>query len=307
MHAISIALLLLAAVPSLQPYYTPGDKVLDENIVGVWQTHEVMWAIEPNAGRTDYTLTVNAGLGGMYTVTIFKVGDERFLDIQPIATEMIEDEFLSLHVLPAHSLFRVWVREETLRIAPFDHEKLEVMLTQQPGLIPHVFIERGKGVQPQLVLTGSTAQLKSLFEKNIDTLFAQPMSLRRDFSAPLPPPVLQPPAEDEETTVSLAPRRGVSLNSAQAAMRAARYANDEAEKNFGSRPFRPSDFSARLDGHRWQWGDLERPVVNGYSAEVTMDRNGTEADIKVQRMAEREQVQDAETPIPPSVPIVPKY
>lgn len=304
MQAISFALLLLAAVPSLQPYFAADDKALDPNIVGTWRNHDTIWRIEQTAGRADYTLTMGNGVEIMYTATLFRMGEATFLDLQPMAAEMIESEFLAGHIVAAHTLFRVWVRDDTLSVSPLDRTKLEVMLTQQPDAIPHAMIER-HGVRSKLVLTATTNQLRAFAQKNLNTLFTQPMSLRRDLSAPLPPALLPGAANDELTTVSVP--RGVSLNSAQAAMRAARYANDEAEKSFGARPFRPNDFIARLESDRWHWGNLETPVINGYSAEVTMTRSGFDADIKVKRMTEREEIRDNQVPEVPSAPIVPKY
>ncbi|MEN6627593.1 MAG: hypothetical protein ABFD69_15320 [Candidatus Sumerlaeia bacterium] len=311
MHVISFALLLLAAVPSLQPYYAPGDKILDPNLVGVWRAKGSTWQITPSPERTDYELAIDEGDGGVYTATLFQIDNNRFLDLKPKSSEMIDDEFLALNMIPAHTLFRVWMGADSLRIAPMDGERLAVMLTQQPSLAANVTVERA-GAKPLLVLTGSTAQLKGVVGKNLDKLFVQPMSLVRDASAPIPPVPMS--GGDRGTTETVERIYGMPLNSAQVAILAARYANDETEKQFGKRPFRPIDWPAKWENGKWNWGRMEYTGKSGYSAEVTMNRDGSEVNVKIYRTAPDQQLLPGTVPEvrkgprqAPPAPIVPKY
>ncbi len=65
-----------------------------------------------------------------------------------------------------------------------------------------------------------------------------------------------------------------ALSPVSASTLAARLANEECGKNFGSRPFAPEDFEAMLDGGRWHWGTIDGAKVDGYLVEISFDRTG---------------------------------
>lgn len=301
MQAVTIALMLLAAVPALQPFFTPTDRSLDQRIEGTWRAEDQTWQIARTPQRTDYTLTINQGRGGSYFATLFQVGSNRYIDLRPQANQIITDEFLALHMLPAHTLMRVDVLSDTLQLSPMDNEKTSALLTQQPNLVPHVFIERN-AVKPLLVLTGSTAQLKTFVKTQGDRIFARPITFRMSgLAAPAPIPTAAPP---ERLSGLTSQGEGRPINSAEAALRASRVANDLAEKQFGARPFLPRNYTARYENGKWIWGSHDQGV-RGYSAEVKMNINGSEPDVKI--YFETPGAAPAEIPeVPAPTPIVPQ-
>lgn len=298
---VTLALLLLASTPSLQPFFAPGDQTLDPRIEGAWRLDDDMWQIARTPQCSDYTLTINQGLGGTYTATLFRIGTARYLDLKPQAPAGAHDEFLALHYVPAHTLLRIEPTSDSLRIAPLDSAKLGILLAQQPNLVAHVALDRGDG-KPLLVLTAPTAQLKALVSGYGERLFARPLALRRGASvtAPAPLPTTPPPGP-------LAPSTGgKTLNSAQAALRAARVANDLAEKQFGARPFNPTNWTARFEDNQWHWGRQEQPGVGGFSADVTMNRDGSQVDAQIFFQSPEEPATAVPAVPPPPAPILPQ-
>lgn len=302
---VTFAMLLLAAVPSLQPFYTRGDQVLDPAIEGTWRVEDQIWMFARAPERSDYTLSINDGRGGFYTATLFKVGSDRYLDLKLQRLGIVDDEFILLHALRTHTLMRVDISSDTLRVAPMDHEKLSSLIAQQPNLVTYASIE-GEGVEPLLVLTASTTQLKSLLKNYGDRLFAAPATLQRgsmrvESPAPIPPAPIAGPMAPLPT--------GKALNSAQVTLRAARVANDVAEKHLGKRPFTPTDYVARFEGEKWHWGQAE-PGEKGYSTEVTMNRDGSEVDVKIHYSSSVETITESSESesqtAPPPAPIVPR-
>lgn len=298
---VSFALLLLAAVPSLQPFHSTGDQMLDPRIEGTWRVEDQTWTIVRTPQRSDYTLSINEGRGGFYTATLFKVNSGLYLDLKLQRLNIIDDEFVLLHMLRTHTLMRVELSSDTLRVAPMDNEKLRALMAQQPNAIEHVSME-SNGVKPLLVLTASSAQLKTLIKTYGDRIFTRPVALQRGALSETPMPMPTAPVPGP-----LAPLpNGKALNSAQAALRAARVANDAAEKQFGVRPFNPANWVARFENNQWHWGQKDEPGVNGYSADVTMNRDGSEVDAKIYFSSSESTTTEVPAVPPPPAPILPR-
>ena len=71
------------------------------------------------------------------------------------------------------------------------------------------------------------------------------------------------------------------LASDDVAIMAAGLANDECERIYGKRPFYASLYKAELRGDTWHWGRLDLSGVNGFSAEVSLGRDGTDPKVKI--------------------------
>ena len=66
----------------------------------------------------------------------------------------------------------------------------------------------------------------------------------------------------------------------QAAAFASKLANGKCQKSFGKSPFLPDSYSAELIGLKWRWGKIEHPGINGYSAEVEFNMDGSEQKVR---------------------------
>lgn len=66
----------------------------------------------------------------------------------------------------------------------------------------------------------------------------------------------------------------------EAALLASKLANEKSREAFGVSPFTPESYSARLLNSRWHWGKIEPPGINGYSAEVEFDTDGSHQKVR---------------------------
>jgi hypothetical protein len=84
-----------------------------------------------------------------------------------------------------------------------------------------------------------------------------------------------------EATADNISRRTVYLTPNRAARLAAELANDECERRFHQRPFRPEQHAAVLQNGEYQWGGLDVGGPRGYSALVTLGTDGTHPKVEV--------------------------
>ena len=78
-----------------------------------------------------------------------------------------------------------------------------------------------------------------------------------------------------------APELGQTLTPTQAAILAARLANDECERRHKKRPFTPEQYAAVLEGDVYRWGRLDEGGRDGLSALVTFARDGSNPKVEV--------------------------
>jgi len=67
----------------------------------------------------------------------------------------------------------------------------------------------------------------------------------------------------------------------QAAEHAAKLANEKCQKEFGQSPFTPGSYEAELVDSKWHWGKIEPKGINGYSAQVEFNKDGSDENVKV--------------------------
>ncbi len=74
---------------------------------------------------------------------------------------------------------------------------------------------------------------------------------------------------------------GQTLTPTQAAIRAARLANDECERLHQRRPFTAEQYAAVLEGDVYRWGRLDEGGRDGLSALVTFAPDGSKPKVEV--------------------------
>jgi hypothetical protein len=67
----------------------------------------------------------------------------------------------------------------------------------------------------------------------------------------------------------------------QAAEHAAKLANEKCQKEFGQSPFTPGSYEAESIDSKWHWGKIEPKGINGYSAQVEFNKDGSDENVKV--------------------------
>ena len=71
------------------------------------------------------------------------------------------------------------------------------------------------------------------------------------------------------------------ISQEQAAVYAAKLANEKCQKVYGESPFVPGSYEAELVDSKWYWGNIEPRGVNGFSAKVEFNKDGSDEKVKV--------------------------
>jgi len=166
-------------VKSLHQFYHDEDVVFEEALLGSWiDADGSRWVIKPftfskgfmQGDSTDNSYLVelyeDSGDVQQFNVHLFKLKGRMYLDFYPILNER-QDDFLHIHLVPAHSLALVernglggWT------IGWFNAEWLEKLFKENRVKISHEFVKGGHAGQgDQYVLTASTGELQKFIEK----------------------------------------------------------------------------------------------------------------------------------------------
>ncbi len=178
---IAAALLLVACIPSLHPYYTEKDAVFDPKLVGEWQEKDKteepdIWKFEEGKEKAyNLTVTEKDGKTGQFEAHLFKLKQDYFLDI--VATDLGTNVagIVGASLIPGHLLLRVPAIEPELQLAGSDFDWLQKYLTEHPKALAH-YTEND-----HLVLTAETADLQSFVLKHLGEgeLFGKPGEMIR--------------------------------------------------------------------------------------------------------------------------------
>src|SRR5436190_24372715 len=85
--AATVALLVAACIPSINPFYTEKDVVFEKKLLGEWQEKEKadepqIWNFEEGKDKAyKLTVTEKEGKQGEFEAHLFKLKQEYFLDI----------------------------------------------------------------------------------------------------------------------------------------------------------------------------------------------------------------------------------
>ena len=75
--------------------------------------------------------------------------------------------------------------------------------------------------------------------------------------------------------------RDAQLSNEQAAVMAARLANDACFARFEKRPFEPGSYPLRYVDGRFEWGGVDPGGIDGYSAKVSFGASGERPAVEV--------------------------
>lgn len=170
-------------VPCLHPLFTEADLDFDPALVGVWveKEGEVTFTFEKSDGMA-YRLTITEDgkadkASAQFEAHLVRLGGFWFLDLYPGALE--GDEFDKLHLLRIHSIARVWLVGDHLRLGFLDSQWLREKIDEKSVQIDHQKLEGA------LVLTAPTDDLQSLAFRyaNNEQAFPEPMTLERNWES----------------------------------------------------------------------------------------------------------------------------
>jgi len=102
------------------------------------------------------------------------LGDDLFLDLYPDRSTLDDavNGFFLFHLVPAHSFLRVWLAEETLRLAIIDLEWLKNGIENGSISIDHAYSK------DQIILNAETIQLQQFVHQHKDEAFDEKVVLR---------------------------------------------------------------------------------------------------------------------------------
>jgi len=164
------AVLLAACIPSVNPFYTDKDVIVDSHLVGEWQdtsdtNNSEIWVFEQSTNKAFDLICTEEGNLGKFNAHLFKLKDERFLDLIPAKCEYASNQapLVGLSMFPGHLLMRVQLSEPELKIVHFDFQWLAQYLTTNSAAIAH-HSEDGN-----IVLTANTSDLQNFLLKHLGT------------------------------------------------------------------------------------------------------------------------------------------
>ena len=180
----AVTLLLSSCIPSVHPFYSEKDVVLDARLLGEWQAKgesddPELWKFEQGEDKC-YKLTVREkdGKQGQFAARLFKLRSEFFLDITPTECELAPDqaELVGASMFAGHLLIRVLWLEPELQLAYCDYEWLEKHLKAKLKALAH-----HREGDERIVLTASTRDLQRFVLKHLGEgeLFQKPNEMVR--------------------------------------------------------------------------------------------------------------------------------
>ncbi|MBA4311983.1 MAG: hypothetical protein C0417_05075 [Chlorobiaceae bacterium] len=169
-------------VRSLYPLFTEDDIVFNPALIGTWieTNSKNMWTFEKK-GESEYTLyhyEAEYDIGGgkkvvgdtaSFIAQTGILGQYNFLDIFPGKPETkIKNSFYNFHLFPLHTISKIWLTGDTLRLSMLDNDWLQRMVDNNAFKISHARIN------DQIVLTASTEELQQFVLKHAENARAFP-------------------------------------------------------------------------------------------------------------------------------------
>jgi len=165
-------------VPSIYPLYNDDTLTFDPALLGTWVEEGeegVTWVFRQTSEQAyEFVHTDEDSMTGVFQAHLVCLGDDLFLDLYPDRSTLDDavNGFFLFHLVPAHSFLRVWLEEETLRLAIIDLEWLKNGIENGSVTIDHVYSE------DQIILTAETIQLQQFVHQHKDEAFDEPVVLR---------------------------------------------------------------------------------------------------------------------------------
>ena len=149
-------------VLSVKPFYTDADLESDSGLVGSWTDAEddITFTFEPAEGQ-QYKLIVKETDDGKtssaeFEVHLLRFGGDWFLDFLPKPVQSAGGSFYEMHLLRGHSLARILLTRDTLRLSFFEAAWLQKKIDADPSDISYQKMEGA------LLLTGTSDEVRDL-------------------------------------------------------------------------------------------------------------------------------------------------
>lgn len=173
-------LALAACVPSQHRFYTKRDLVLNTNLEGVWYRagqDKPAWIFTKTKGGDHYTAVLTDDEGATFTAHLFRISNHSFIDLAPGEVKLKgANEFYKFHLRPAHTLMRVWIEQDELRLVSMDPKAVDEILKAKPDAVEH---EVGEDEEDcPLLLTAKPLRLQAFVLAHEEKIFGKPERFR---------------------------------------------------------------------------------------------------------------------------------
>jgi hypothetical protein len=159
--------IFLAGCPtrSLSPLFTQDDISFNAELIGTWKNVKDPDVLTiQKSGDKGYTIIVREknGDSSSFKMELGRLGGYWFMDSQSAA------KYDDYHVLPTHMIWRLWLANDTMRIASLEGDWLKQMIDARQLDIQHA-VQNG-----DIVLTASTEELQKFVLQYADNASAFP-------------------------------------------------------------------------------------------------------------------------------------
>jgi hypothetical protein len=174
MAVLALTVGALSCVWSLQPLFEESDLIIEPGLVGTWKTadNEDTWTFEKIQNGKEYVLVYRQaefgpdgpfsegklvpGDAARFQARLGRLGGRLFLDLIPVAegNPGVRNELFNWHLIRAHTICRLWLEKDALRLDWLSENWLEEGFTSGKITIAHARAEDG------WVVTAPTKELQ---------------------------------------------------------------------------------------------------------------------------------------------------
>ncbi len=157
---LGAALIFTGCAPSLHPFFTEENIVFNDALLGTWISDSGNKCVFTKSGENHYELLYIDEAPARFEARLIKLGGETFLDLYPQIPDKENGLYLA-HLVPAHTLARVTIGEDSISIALMDGDWLGKLRERNDLNLAHERLADGA-----IVLTAPTRELQAFVLSN---------------------------------------------------------------------------------------------------------------------------------------------
>ena len=156
------ALSLTGCAPSLHPFFTDEDVVFNEALLGVWIGDSGKKCLFTRSGDNHYELLYVEDESARFEAQLIELGGATFLDLYPNPPGK-GNGLYSVNFVPAHTLARVTIGEDSISIAMMNGDWLKQLSDRNQLDLAHERLD-----DEMVALTAPTRELRAFVLKHAD-------------------------------------------------------------------------------------------------------------------------------------------
>ena len=171
--ALAIVSLLLIFLPgcvveSVQPFYTDKDVVFDKDLLGTWKVADKEDSLMFRKASDDsyYVVSYEDGKAEVYRAYLFELMRIRYLDVT-VSQDRESRPAGAGQSIAVHTLWKVVIDGDTLRIYGLDESKLKDSLKEHP------LSWANPDFSGDVLFTGTTGDIQDFIRRSTQDLFEE--------------------------------------------------------------------------------------------------------------------------------------